>query len=105
MFGGDELVLHLLSAFLRCRKNLREPWTEILLAALHTGEARDRRFAIVLDYLNIGAQLTEQRPNNSFRLIEHGAEKVFRLDLLILIPLSELDRRLNCFLPAQCEFI
>src|ERR1041384_27253 len=105
MFGGDELVLHLLSALLGRCENLREPWTEILLAALHPGKARDRRFAIVLDYLNIGAELAEQRPNNSFRLIEHGAEKVLRLDLLILIPLSELDRRLNCFLSAQCEFI
>src|SRR5437763_8431224 len=105
MFGRDELVLHLLSALLRRCENLREPWTEILLAALNAGEARHRRFAIVLDYLNIGAELTEQRSNNSFRLIEHGAEKVFRLDLLILISLSELDSGLNCFLPAQCELI
>src|SRR5438093_420501 len=105
MFSGDELVLHLLGALLGRGEDLREPWTEILLAALHTGEARDRRFAIVLDYLNISAELTEQRSNNSFRLIEHDAEQVFRLDLLILISLSELDSRLNCFLSAQCEFI
>src|SRR5947199_8598829 len=105
MFSGDEFILHLLSALLRCCEKLRKPWTEILLAALHPGKTRDRRFAIILNYLNIGAELTEQRSNNSFRLIEHDAEKMFRLDLLILIPLSELDRRLNCFLPAQCELI
>ena|SRR5438067_2461581 len=105
MFGRDELVLHLLGPLLRRCENLREPRTEILLAALNPGEAGDRRFAIVLDYLNIGAELTEQRSNNSFRLIEHDAEQVFRLDLLILIPLSKFDSRLNCFLPAQCELI
>src|SRR2546421_10866159 len=105
MFGRDELVLHLLSTLLRRGENLREPWTEILLSALNPGEARDRRFAIVLDYLNIGSELTEERSNNSFRLIEHRAEKVFRLDLLMLISFSELDSRLNCFLPPPCELI
>src|ERR1051326_7116496 len=67
MFGRDELVLHLLSSLLRHGENLRKPWTEILLAALHPRKAPDRRFAIVLDHLNIGAELTQQRSDDQDR--------------------------------------
>src|SRR5882724_9463697 len=100
MFSRDELVLHLLSAFLGSGKDLRESRTEILLAALHPRESRHGCLAIILDDLNIGAELAEQGTDNALRLIQHRAQNVFRLDLLILIALSQFDTGLNRFLSS-----
>src|SRR5437660_9796995 len=105
MLSRDELVLHLFGAFLRGRENLRQPRTEVLLPALDPRKARDRGFAVILNDLDIGPQLSEQRPNDSLRLLEHRAKDMFRLDLLVLITLSQFNARLNRFLSAKCEFI
>src|SRR5437763_10463253 len=100
MFGRDELVLHLLSTFLGRGKYLRKSRTEILLAALHPWESCHGCFAIVLNDLNIGAKLAEQWTHNALRLIQHCAQDVLRLDLLILIALSEFNAGLNSFLAS-----
>ena len=66
---------------------------------------RDRRFTIVLYDLNVGANLAEQRTDNALRLLEHGAQNVLRLDLLILIALREFNPRLDRFLSPKSEFV
>jgi hypothetical protein len=38
-------------------------------------------------------------------LIEHRAEQMFRLNLLILISFSQLNAGLNRFLSSECEFV
>ena len=105
MLGRDILVLHLIGLLLRSSKNLTKARTEILLSALHAGKSRDGRLTIVQHNLDVGADLTEQRTYGSFRLFEHRAEQMLRLDLLILVPLSQFDASLDRFLPAKCEFI
>src|SRR6266566_1084815 len=100
MFSRDELVLHLLSAFLGRGKDLRQPGTEILLTALHARESRDGRFGIILNDLNIGAELTEQRTHNALRLIQHRTKNMLWLNLLILIALGEFNAGLDRFLPS-----
>src|SRR5215831_20099261 len=100
MFGRDELVLHLLSAFLRRSENLRESRTKILLTALHARETSNRGFAIILDDLNVGPEFAQQRTYNTLGLVEHRAKNMFRLDLLMLIALREFYPRLNRFLSA-----
>ena len=105
MLGRDVLVLHLFSALLCRRKDLRKTRAEILLAALDARKTADCRFAVVLHNLDVGSQLAEQRTNDPLGLFEHCAKNVLRLDLLILISFGELDARLNRFLSAKCEFI
>src|SRR5258705_56040 len=56
--------------------------------------------AIILNDLNIGAELTEQWTHNALRLIQHRAKNMLRLDLLILITLSEFNTGLDRFLPS-----
>ena len=76
-----------------------------MLTTLDTRKTRDSRLAIVEHNLNVCAELAEQRAHNSFRLFEHRAENVLGLDLLILIPLSEFDSRLDGFLSSKCESV
>src|SRR5436189_4141507 len=105
MFSRDVLVLHLLSTLLCRGKNLGQARAEILLTALHARETPQGRFAIVLDYLNVGAKFSQQWPDNAFRLLQHCAQNMLGLNLLVLVSLGELYAGLNRFLAAKCEFI
>src|SRR5215510_6186456 len=100
MLGRDELVLHLLGALLRRRENLRETRAEILLTSLNARKARDRCLTVVLDYLNVRAELSEQRTDDAFRLLKQRAQHVLRFDLLILIPFGQFNAGLDRFLSS-----
>jgi hypothetical protein len=76
-----------------------------LLSALHARKACDRGLAIVYYYLHVRAELAQQWSDDALWLFEHRAQNVFRLDLLILAPLGQLDARLDGFLASQCEFV
>jgi hypothetical protein len=72
---------------------------------LHSRKSRDGRFAIVLNDLNVRSEFSEQRAHDAFRLVEHRAEQMFGLNLLILISFGQLNAGLNRFLASECEFI
>jgi hypothetical protein len=105
MLSRDILILHRLGLFLSGGEDLAQARTEILLTTLHPWKTTHRSLAIVLYDLNVRSQLAEQRTDNPFRLLEHGAKNVLGLDLLILISLREFDRGLNGFLTPKCEFV
>src|SRR6185369_6735058 len=98
MLSRDKLVLHLVRLLLRGRKYLAQTRTEILLTALHARKTRDSGLRVVEHDRNVGAELAENRPDNTFRLFEHRDEQMLRLDLLVLVSFGQFDRRLNCFL-------
>jgi hypothetical protein len=103
MLGRDVLVLHLLRLFLRGLKDLRRARAEVLLAALHLREARDRRLKVVRDDLYVRAELSEDGAHDTLRLFEHREQKVFGLDLLVLVALGGLYRGLYGLLASKCE--
>ena len=76
-----------------------------MLTTLNPRETRDGRLAIVEHHLNVRAELAEQRAHNPFRLFEHRAKNMLGLDLLILIPFSKFEPRLDGFLSSKCEFV
>jgi hypothetical protein len=55
--------------------------------------------------LNVRSEFSEQRAHDAFRLVEHRAEQMFGLNLLILISFGQLNAGLNRFLASECEFI
>src|SRR2546430_13430773 len=101
MFSRDVLVLHLVSLLLGRGKNLIRPRTEILLSTLYARKSRDCRLAIVLNDLSVCAELAEERAHDTFRLFEHRAQQMLRLNLLILISLSEFNTALDSFLSSE----
>src|ERR1043165_3225198 len=105
MLSRDELVLHLVCLCLRRSEDLRQTIAEVLLAALYTWKACDRRLRIVKNDGDVRSELAEYRSNNSFRLFEHCDEQMLRLNLLVLVLLRQLDRGLNRLLASQCELI
>ncbi len=98
MLGRDKLVLHLIGLLLRGRKHLAQARTEILLPALHARKTSDRCLRVVEHDRDVGAELAENRSDNTFGLLEHRDKQVLRLDLLVLVSFGQFDRRLNCFL-------
>lgn len=76
-----------------------------MLTTLHARKTGDGRLAIVLNDLNVGPELTEQRAHDALSLIKHRAKNMLGLDLLILIAFSQFNACLNRFLSAKCEFI
>src|SRR5262245_43985373 len=100
MFGRDKLVLHLVCLGLGRSKNLRHPRAEILLSALHAWKTSDRRLCVVENDSDVRTKLAEYWSNNPFRLFEHRDEQMLRLNLLMLIPLRELNGGLNSFLTS-----
>src|ERR1051326_377516 len=104
MLGRDILVLHFFSLLLRRREYLRQTGTEILLPSLHSWKPGYRRLAIVKHHLNVRAELSEQRTDNSLWLLKHRTENVLRLDLLILVALRQFYTSLDGLLAAQGKF-
>ena len=98
MLGRNKLVLHLVRLLLRSGEHLAETRTEILLAALDARMARHGRLCVVKNDRNVRAQLTENWSNDTFGLLEHRNQQVLWFNLLVLISLSQLDGRLDCFL-------
>ena len=105
MLSRDVLILHLLSLFLRRGKYLRQARTEILLAPLHARETRNGRLAVAQHHLHVRAELAQHRTHYSLGLLEHCAENVLWLDLLILVLFSEFYARLDGFLSSKCELV
>jgi hypothetical protein len=68
------------------------------LSALHAREARYGRLRVVEYDGHVRAELPKQRAHNSFFLLEHSHQQVLGLDLLVSVPFSQFDRRLNRFL-------
>src|ERR1051325_10956297 len=95
MLGRDVLVLHRFGLRLRGYEKLAQARAEILLTALHTGKARDRRLYVVEDNLHVSAELAEHGTHNPFGLLKHDQQQMLRLNLLVLITLGHLYGRLN----------
>ena len=57
------------------------------------------------DRRDVRTDLAEDRAHDAFFLLEHRREKMFGLDLLILILLGNADRFLNGFLAADCKSV
>ena len=74
------------------------------MTTLDARKTRDGGLAIVEHNLNVRPELAQKRAHNPFGLLEHRAQNVLRLDLLILIAFSEFDPRLDGFLTSKCEF-
>src|ERR1041385_4205417 len=100
MLGRDELVMHLIGLLLRRREYLAQGRAEVLLPALHSRKTRDSRLRVVENDGDVRTDFAENRSDDSFRLFEHRDEQMLRLNLLVLISFSKLDRGLNCFLPS-----
>src|SRR5438105_215364 len=105
MPSRNVLVPHLVGLLLSRGKNLICPRTEILLSTLYARKPCDCGLAVVLNNLNVCTELSQKRAHDTFRLFEHRAKQMLRLNLLILISLSEFNRGLNRFLSSKCEFI
>jgi len=60
---------------------------------------------IVEYYGDIHGQFPKDWTHNPFRLLEHCGEQMFWLNLLMLVSLRELYRRLDGFLSSKSEFI
>ena len=76
-----------------------------MLATLDARKSGDGRLAIAEHDLNVRPELAQKRAHNPFGLLEHRAQNVLRLDLLILIAFSEFNPRLNGFLPSKCQSV
>ena len=76
-----------------------------MLPALHARKARDGGLCVIKDYCDVRAELAEYWSNDTFGLLEHRDQQMLRLNLLVLISLTQLDRRLDCFLSAEREFV
>jgi len=90
---------------LRFLKNLVYARGKILLTAGNLRELCDRRLDVRQDRTGIRTDLSEDRSQRSLLLLKHRRQKMFRLDLLVLIFFGNADGVLNRFLPANCKSV
>src|SRR5215217_939840 len=100
MLSRDKLVLHLIGLLLRSCKDLTQARTKVLLTSLYARKASYCGLSVVKNNGNVGSELSKDRSDNTLRLLEHRDEQMFRLNLLVLISLRQLDGGLNCFLSS-----
>jgi hypothetical protein len=71
-----------------------------LLAAFYAGKTPYSGLRVVEHDRDVRPKLAEYRPDDAFRLFKHRRQQVLWFNLLIMIPLGQLNCRLDCFLRA-----
>src|SRR5690606_30882469 len=101
MFRRNVFILHRFGKLLRRLEYRIRPRSEKGLTAADLWEFLDRCVNFVLKLSKIDADLSEDRPNNTFFFREHRCKQMFRFYMLVLIFFRKRNGFLNCFLAAN----